>query len=102
MMGTIVQAGAFAGAILAVAAVAALAWKAFIAAVEGAIGSRIDRVVQQQYEQDADFNETLGALTERLSGIESCLRDVRAQVYPNSGSSLRDRVDALYELVLTS
>jgi len=101
-MTAVVQAGAIAGAVLAVAAVAALAWKAFIAAVESAVGSRIDRVVQQQYEQDADFNEMLALLTARLSGIEECLRDVKAQVYPNSGSSLRDRVDALYELVLTS
>jgi hypothetical protein len=101
-MSGLIQAGAVAGAVLALAAVAALGWKAFIAAVESAIGSRIDRIVQQQHEQDADFNEMLAALTARLAGIESCMRDVKAQVYPNSGSSLRDRVDALYELVLTS
>jgi hypothetical protein len=82
--------------------VSILAWKGFIAAVETAIGSRIDRVVQQQSEQDADFNQSLGEVALRLERIESCLADVKAQVYPNSGSSLRDRVDALYELVLTS
>jgi hypothetical protein len=98
----VIYAGAVAGAVIAISGVAALAWRAFIAAVESAIGSRIDRVVQQQYEQDADFNETVAVLVGRLEGIETCLRDVRAQVYPNSGSSLRDRVDALYELVLTS
>jgi hypothetical protein len=98
----VVQAGAVAGAVLAVAGVAALAWKAFIAAVESAVGSRIDRVVQQQYEQDADFNLMVGDLSLRLGSIEEVVREVRAQVLPNSGSSLRDRVDALYELVLTS
>jgi hypothetical protein len=101
-MSAVVQAGAIAGAVLALAGVAALAWKAFIAAVDTAIGSRIDRVVQQQHEQDADFNDIIGVLSERLTSIEEAVRDVRAQVYPNSGSSLRDRVDALYELVLTS
>jgi hypothetical protein len=101
-MTALVQAGAVAGAVIAIAGVAALAWKAFIAAVESAVGSRIDRVVQQQYEQDADFNQALGDVAIRLQRIESCLSDVKAQVYPNSGTSLRDRVDALYELVLTS
>lgn len=101
-MTAVMTAGAVAGATLAIAGALTLAWKAFIAAVESAIGSRIDRVVQQQYEQDADFNGAIGDITLRLVGIEECLRDVRAQVYPNSGSSLRDRVDALYELVLTS
>jgi hypothetical protein len=101
-MQAVVQFGAVSGAVLAIAGVFALGWKAFIAAVETAIGSRIDRVVQQQHEQDADFTDVIGQLTVRLASIEECLRDVRAQVYPNSGSSLRDRVDALYELVLTS
>jgi hypothetical protein len=101
-MQAVIQVGAVAGAVLAVSALAALGWKAFIAAVESAVGSRIDRVVQQQYEQDADFNDVVAGLSERLRSIESCLKDVRAQVYPNSGSSLRDRVDELYELVLRS
>jgi len=98
----VLQAGAIAGAIAAITGVSILAWKGFIAAVETAIGSRIDRVVQQQSEQDADFNQSLGEVALRLERIESCLADVKAQVLPNSGSSLRDRVDALYELVLTS
>jgi hypothetical protein len=98
----LVQAGAVSGAVLAMAGLAALAWKGFIAAVEGAIGTRIDRVVQHQYEQDSDFNEMIGEMTVRLAAIEQCLRDVRAQVFPNSGSSLRDRVDDLYEMVLNS
>jgi hypothetical protein len=101
-MGVVLTAGAYAGAVIAVAGLGAIAWRAFIAAVETAIGSRIDRVVQQQYEQDADFNVALGEVALRLSSIEACLSEVKAQVYPNSGSSLRDRVDALYELVLTS
>jgi len=101
-MDGLLQVGAVAAAVIAVSGAMALGWKAFIAAVESAIGSRIDRVVQQQYEQDADFNQIVGSLSERLVSIEACLKDVRAQVYPNSGSSLRDRVDALYELVLTS
>jgi len=101
-MQSVIQAGAIAGAVIAVSAVAALAWRGFIAGVETAIGSRIDRVVQQQYEQDADFNQMVGDLSLRLAGIDEVLRDVRAQVYPNSGSSLRDRVDELYELVLKS
>jgi hypothetical protein len=98
----VLTAGAYAGAVIAVAGVAALGWRAFIAAVETAIGSRIDRVVQQQYEQDSDFNLALGEVALRLGSIEACLSDVKAQVYPNSGSSLRDRVDALYQLVLES
>jgi hypothetical protein len=101
-MDPLLMVGAAAGAILAISGVMALGWKAFIAAVETAIGKRIDRVVQQQHEQDADFADVVGSITVRLGNIESCLQDVRAQVYPNSGSSLRDRVDALYELVLTS
>lgn len=101
-MDGLLQVGAIAGAVIAISAALALGWKAFIAAVDTAIGSRIDRVVQQQHEQDADFNEIVGVLSERLGSIEACLKDVRAQVYPNSGSSLRDRVDELYELVLRS
>ena len=101
-MDPLLMAGAVAGAILAISGVLALGWKAFIAAVESAIGQRIDRVVQQQHEQDADFADVVGALTERLGSIEACLKDVRAQVYPNSGSSLRDRVDQLYEMVAQS
>jgi hypothetical protein len=101
-MDGLLQVGAIAGAVIAISAALALGWKAFIAAVDTAIGSRIDRVVQQQHEQDADFNDIVGVLSERLAGIEACLKDVRAQVYPNSGSSLRDRVDELYELVLRS
>jgi hypothetical protein len=101
-MDPLLMVGAAAGAILAIFGVIALGWKAFIAAVESAIGSRIDRVVQQQFEQDADFNQALGEVALRLERIESCVGEVRAQVFPNSGSSLRDRVDALYELVLTS
>jgi hypothetical protein len=96
------QVGAIAAAVVAISAALALGWKAFIAAVETAIGSRIDRVVQQQYEQDSDFNDVVAAMADRLAGIEDCLRDVKAQVYPNGGSSLRDRVDALYQLVLES
>lgn len=98
----LMQAGAIAGAVIAITGALALGWKAFIAAVESAIGSRIDRVVQQQHEQDSDFNNVVGVLSFRLERIEDCLKDVRAQVYPNSGSSLRDRVDELYELVLRS
>jgi hypothetical protein len=98
----VIHAGAVAGAIAAITGVAILAWKGFIAAVESAIGSRIDRVVQQQFEQDADFNQALGEVALRLERIEECVGEVKAQVFPNSGSSLRDRVDALYELVLTS
>jgi hypothetical protein len=101
-MDPLLMVGAGAGAILAISGVMALSWRAFIAAVETAIGKRIDRVVQQQHEQDEDFTGMVAVLSERLTGIESCLKDVRAQVYPNSGSSLRDRVDQLYELVLTS
>ena len=101
-MDPLLMVGAAAGAILAITGVMALGWKAFIAAVESAIGSRIDRVVQQQHEQDADFTDVVAGLSERLAAIEACLKDVRAQVYPNSGSSLRDRVDELYELVLRS
>jgi hypothetical protein len=101
-MQAVVQAGAYAGAVIAISGVCVLAWKAFIAAVEGAIGSRIDRVRQQQFEQDADFADVIGALSVRLASIEDVLQDVRKQVYPNSGSSLRDRVDELYELVLRS
>jgi len=98
----IIQAGAVAGAIIAVSGVAVLGWKAFIAAVESAVGSRIDRVVQQQFEQDADFNGMVAELSHRMGAIEGHLREVRAQVMPNGGSSLRDRVDELYELVLRS
>jgi hypothetical protein len=101
-MTALVQVGAVSGAILAVAAVTALAWKAFLVAVESAIGSRIDRVVQQQYEQDADFNSAIGELVKRLQSIETAVKDVRAQVYPNSGSSLRDRVDELHAMVAGS
>jgi hypothetical protein len=101
-MGVLAQTGAAAGAILAVAALAALAWKGFLLAVESAIGSRIDRVVQQQYEQDADFNGAIAVLVDRLQNIEAAVNDVRAQVYPNSGSSLRDRVDQLHLMVAGS
>jgi len=101
-MQAVIQTGAVAGAVLAVSGLIALAWRAFIAAVESAVGSRIDRVVQQQYEQDADFNQIVGDLSLRLGSIEEVVREVRAQVLPNSGSSLRDRVDELYELVLRS
>jgi hypothetical protein len=101
-VGPLLTAGAAAGAVIAIAGVAALAWKAFIAAVESAVGSRIDRVVQHQYEQDDDFNQMIGDMSVRLAGIEACLRDVRSQVFPNSGSSLRDRVDELHAMVAGS
>jgi hypothetical protein len=98
----VLNAGAFAGAALAVAGMLALAWKAFIAGVESAIGSRIDRLAQQQFEQDADFADTVQTVMARLATIEACLQDVRAQVYPNSGSSLRDRVDEVHAMVAGS
>ena len=101
-MDPLLMVGAAAGAILAVSGVMALGWKAFIAAVETAIGSRIDRVVQQQHEQDADFADVVGGITLRLGRIEDCLKDVHAQVYPNGGGSLRDRVDQLYAMVAES
>jgi hypothetical protein len=98
----VIQAGAFAGAVAAIVGVTVLAWKGFIAAVQSAIGSRIDHVVQQQYEQDTDFNQALGEVALRLERIEACLGEVRGQVFPNGGGSLRDRVEELYVLVLTS
>jgi hypothetical protein len=101
-MAAILQAGGVAGAVLAVAALFALGWKAFIAAVGTAIGSRIDLVTRQQHEQDADFNQALGEVALRLERIEQCLGEVKGQVFPNGGGSLRDRVDELYVLVLTS
>jgi hypothetical protein len=101
-VGAFVQVGAVSGAILALAGVLTLAWKAFIAAVGTAIGSRIDLVTRQQHEQDADFNQALGEVALRLERIEQCLGEVKGQVFPNGGGSLRDRVDELYVLVLTS
>ena len=101
-MQAVIQAGAFAGAVGAIVGVAILAWKGFIAAVQSAIGSRIDHVVQQQFEQDSDFNQALGEVAARLHRIEECLGEVKGQVFPNGGGSLRDRVEELYELVLKS
>ena len=101
-MDSLFTVGAVAGAVVAISAALAIGWKAFLAAVETAIGGRVDRVVQQQHEQDADFNEMIGEMAVRLAAIEQCLRDVRSQVFPNGGSSLRDRVDDLYEMVLRS
>jgi hypothetical protein len=101
-MGAVIQAGTVAGAVIAITAALALLWRGFIKAVESAVGERIDRVIQQQYEQDGDFNEIVAAVQARLEGIESCLRDVRSQVFPNSGSSLRDRVDELHAMVAGS
>lgn len=86
-------------AILAAAGVAALLWRLFKAAVDEAIGTRIDRIARAQEEQDADFHTAIGQISVRLDAVVRSLDDVRSQVYPNSGSSLRDRVDELHALL---
>lgn len=101
-MDAVAWVAAVAAAIVAVAGAARVLWRVFIAAVDRAIGERIDRVYTALGEQDGDFDDRIGQIHTRLDDIVECLGEVRAQVYPNSGSSLRDRVDELYELVVAS
>jgi hypothetical protein len=101
-MQAVIQVGAISGAIIAISGVGVLLWRTFIAAVEGAIGARIEHLRLQLAEQDEDFAATVTEVHRRLDAIHETVTEVRKQVLPNSGSSLRDRVDALYQLVLTS
>ena len=94
--------GKYAAAVVAVSGAAAVLWRLFSKAVRSVVEGAIEQVRKAQMEADEDFASAVGTLHTRLDAIEDCLKDVRAQVYPNSGSSLRDRVDDLYELVLQS
>jgi hypothetical protein len=91
-----------AGAIVAVAGAAAILWRAFAAAVEQAIGAKLDSLAQRINEQDEDLAAHNAAVLAKLARVEECVDAVHKQVFPNGGSSLRDRVDELFELVLTS
>jgi hypothetical protein len=98
----VTQAATIAGAFLTVSGALILLWKAFVRLVHEAVGGSIDKLKLQLSEQDSDFTQTVSEVNLRLDAIHSELCEVRKQVLPNSGSSLRDRVDALYQLVLTS
>jgi demethoxyubiquinone hydroxylase (CLK1/Coq7/Cat5 family) len=91
-----------AGAIVAVAGAAAILWRAFTAAVEQAVGAKLDSLARRIDEQDEDLAEHNRAVLANLRQIEACVEAVHKQVFPNGGSSLRDRVDELFELVLQS
>lgn len=93
---------AIAAMIVAVAGAARVLWRIFITAVDSAVGGRIDRIHTTIGEQDGDFDRRIDEIHTRLDAIAHCVAEVRSQVYPNSGSSLRDRVDELYELVASS
>jgi len=93
---------AIAGTVVAVAAASAVVWRAFVKAVEQAVGSRFESLERRMTEQDEDIAEHNRAVLAHLARVEECLTRVHSQVFPNGGSSLRDRVDELYELVLTS
>ena len=93
---------AIAGAVISVAGALAIGWRAFVAAVDGAVGSRLDRLELKMAEQDEDIAAHHAMVLAHLARLEDCLDSVHKQVFPNGGSSLRDRVDELYELVLHS
>jgi len=94
--------GAYAGAVLAMAGAAALLVGLFKKAVEESVSGKLDALQRQLNEADEDLASHNAIVMGKLNRLESCLADVKAQVYPNSGSSRRDRVDELYELVLSS
>lgn len=98
----VVDLGRYAGALVAIAGAAAVLWKLWSKAVGAVVDGAIERVRQAQLEADEDFAAAVAELHRRLDSIGRSVEDVRAQVFPNHGSSLRDRVDELYELVLRS
>ena len=101
-MNGVLTAGAYAGALVALAGAVALGAALFKKAVEESISHRLDALQTQLNEADEDLAHHNTQVTEQLARLEQCLAEVKAQVFPNSGSSLRDRVDELYELVASS
>lgn len=101
-MSTLSMVALVGGAIVTVAAAGAVLWRGFVAAVDQAVGSKLDSLALRIDEQDEDLAAHNQAVLVKLSKLEACLDSVHKQVFPNGGSSLRDRVDELYELVLQS
>lgn len=99
-MSSVLTAGAYAGAIIAVIGVAGLLVGLFKKAVEESISGKLDALQRQLNEADEDLASHNDLIMGKLNCLQESLADVRAQVYPNSGTSLRDRVDELYKLVL--
>jgi len=98
----LITAGTYGAAVIALAGAAGLVARLFKKAVEESISSKLDALQRQLNEADEDLVRHNAAVTLQLSRLEECLAEVRMQVFPNSGSSLRDRVDELYELVASS
>lgn len=91
--------GKYAAAVVALSGAGAVGWRVFAKAVKAVVEDAIDQLKRSQMEADEDFAATVVALHDRLDEIAECVREVRGQVFPNHGSSLRDKVDELYALV---
>lgn len=101
-MNGILTAGAYAGALVALAGAVGLGVSLFKKAVRETVSSRLDSLERKLHEADEDLAAHHALILGKLNRLEETVTEVKGQVFPNSGSSLRDRVDELYELVLSS
>jgi hypothetical protein len=91
-MDPVLMAGAWAGAILAVAALLRLSVKLGVRAVRAAVKEELGRLWKELDSQDDYFHGELLQLREEV-------RSLRAEFRPNGGGSLRDSVDRLERMV---
>ena len=91
-MDPLLMVGAWAGAIIATAGAGRLLVAAFTRAVRATVGDEFRKVWGELADQDEWFH---GELRE----VKQALDEVREQFRPNGGSSLRDSVDRLEEML---
>lgn len=84
--------GAWAGAVIATAGAGRLLVAAFAKAVRATVGDEFRKVWAELADQDEWFHS-------ELREVRSAVDEVREQFRPNGGSSLRDSVDRLEQML---
>lgn len=99
-----------AAGIVTISGAGAIVVKAFVRAVRAVVEPKFDRLERshdqfaalmdkQQSEQDEDFASGIRSLRERLEDLTSSVRWLEAEMRPNHGTSLRDAVDRLEQML---
>ena len=84
--------GAWAGAVIATVGAGRLLVAAFVRAVRATVGDEFRKVWRELADQDEWFHA-------ELREVRAAVDEVREQFRPNGGSSLRDSVDRLEQML---
>lgn len=100
-----------AGGIVTVSAAVAVLIKMFVKAVEAVVGPKFEALEEshrefastfsgQQQEQDEDFYGEIQYIKGRLDDLTGSVRWLEDEMKPNHGTSMRDAVDRLEQMML--